>query len=548
MNSVDSHITLERVEDTSPNHGLSKITKENLAVSSQGPQEQAFEPEGAFTDGAHVLVVPPENITGEPPTPEDGGVEEAQTNLPAPQTAEEQVSSPLKTGGKGNDEPPRPPKSTPTFEEEPEPEPRKSQAATGGNETPAPKELPPPEALPPKEEPPQSLQEMGAKATRQEVQVPVTEKAEQVAPPDTKIETRPEKEEAKQEPPTPQSKEITSVHYERDGIYFNKNPDATAQALTEEMNSSREFDSAHFRAYVDHAPNLNEKYADELELVKRCFEEEGLELAPIAVLDDEHFEEAQAIVGDGDTQDLSGGYLWERIILREPSDPQIEELFGKNFILGNMLHEGGHSSGGESKGLVVSRVLPNEEHGYTRHIRRAQGLSGFRKYKFEGSEIKTEGDFIEESFADLFRARALERLDMLPHAEEQQTADYGIRYLGEGATPPEDADDLLVMPLKFILAKPLEDGNGRIAIYGDISHIAAYGLSLLDEARPGLFDQMKLARNDPKKQIEVIKTINNIKPGLYKELRNLGYTRDDFIKGVKIIQAALAESTENHPE
>jgi hypothetical protein len=545
MSTVDNPTTTERFEQPTEDFKDPNVTEQNLTASSERPAEMAFELEDTVVDSTQVLLKPPKEILAELPTsrnekpvvegaePPDAHVEENQEIPPT-----------LKTGNEGGGKPPEPPMPTPEFEEEdPEPGPRRTPPVVKSADIS--EVAKPPHEEQPSKLPPEASIASASIARQARVEPPAAEeKTEQTPTPSTRpIDARPEKENLQQKPiqPPKAKKETTSVHYEQNGVYLNKNPDAIAEEISEDMRLKAESNAAQFREYVDNAPNLNDKYADEIATVKSQFEEDGLDLAPIVVLDAEQFAEIRELVVDNDEREFYGSYASERVVLIEPPR-QIQEIFGSTYMLGNMLHEGGHSSGGESKSIVVSRVLPNEDgSGYKRYIRSAGGLSGFRKYKFEGDSIEIIGDFIEESFAGLLRVRGLERLDKVPHVEGFQILREGIRYLGEN-TIPNKGDEQLTMPLKFITAAVLK---GQIAVYGDVSHVGAYGLTLLDEARPGLFEQMKLSRRDPTKHHEVIKTINSIKPGLYRELRELSYNYDDFIQGVKIIQAAIAESNAN---
>lgn len=80
--------------------------------------------------------------------------------------------------------------------------------------------------------------------------------------------------------------------------------------------------------------------------------------------------------------------------------------------------------------------------------------------------------------------------------------------------------------------------------YASYTSLAGYAIDLLDECRAQvnpnsrpLFEIMKDARHAKTQataQREFIATIDSVRPGLYKELRDLEYTADDFAKSVEI--------------
>ena len=74
------------------------------------------------------------------------------------------------------------------------------------------------------------------------------------------------------------------------------------------------------------------------------------------------------------------------------------------------------------------------------------------------------------------------------------------------------------------------------------SNFAAYGLELLDNRVPGLYDDLLASRQDPTKQRDAIRKIESIRPGLYRELRELEYTTEDFLHGLKLVIEALGSS------
>ena len=68
---------------------------------------------------------------------------------------------------------------------------------------------------------------------------------------------------------------------------------------------------------------------------------------------------------------------------------------------------------------------------------------------------------------------------------------------------------------------------------------AAVALQLLADARPGLDDALIRARNDPAGLDDVARTIDSVRPGLYRRLQSLPYTDDGFRAGLDAVRTAL---------
>lgn len=354
--------------------------------------------------------------------------------------------------------------------------------------------------------------------------------------------------------------ENKSIHYEPVGpyegnIYFDEHPDPAAREMTDQMHQEHETQVREFQDFVDTAPNVNEKYTSELDIVTEAFASDNLEIAPVVVLANEEFEQARELAGSENSPEEPYGFYWfGRAIVKEP-DPATQQTYGNDYVLGKALHEAAHSTAYTAElpdSLVVSRNVDVTDtaaqsdgvRSYSRQPLGVDMLGGFAKYKLElDGTIRHEGHFMEEAFADLMRVRALERLGREPRADGLRgAAKKGILHLGRDGkiSAREIPGETVVLPVKFANGIKVEGNSWQEASFSTPG-IAAYGLELLDKQAPGLFDQMSAARSAPKAYAEAIKMIDDIKPGLYRELRKLTYTAEDFTQGLELIQGAVAE-------
>ena len=308
-----------------------------------------------------------------------------------------------------------------------------------------------------------------------------------------------------------------------------------------------------FLRYVDTAPNHNAEYQEVIDFVDSQFAQDGLEIAPIVILDRDNFEQACEISGRPVGEKNYGRYATGRSLIQDEPKPGIKEEFGDDYTVGIALHESAHSTALETGDIVTSKVVTEKAVGSTaleatRYFQHISGTSGFNKYKWEDSKVRAIGNYWEEAFCDLTRVRYLERIDREPKAdgEEKVFAERGIRYAGEGVKAPiiDKENDLVTVPMKFSLCTNSEEGSELNVLFSQPG-IAAYGLELLDGQVPGLFEAMQSSRKEPGKQREVIKMINNVQPGLYKKLRDLPYSDKGFEEGLRTIVQALGPRSEN---
>lgn len=323
---------------------------------------------------------------------------------------------------------------------------------------------------------------------------------------------------------------IEYVLHERQGVYINEHTPSDFQDVAGRLLADYRRKRSDFHDYLESAPNLNGKYGEELEFVEDYFSEDGYGSAPISILAEPEY--ALALSLTGDNRELGGAFVMGRIIIKE--NPEAVAIFGSSAILGTALHERAHASIEEGDPIVVGKVVEGETN-LICNVRVCINSKGSEKYSASQDVPVIEGEFLEEGFADLTRARALRGSERQPRLTRGFTDDNGIYYTPENWQ--QDSTERLTIPGSFLsVLKEHECGSTSIS---SISAVPAYALDLLDQVSPGLYDLMKTSRREPAKYREVIKAINNIRPGLYGDLRRLHYTPGDFKQGLQIVKAAI---------
>jgi hypothetical protein len=344
--------------------------------------------------------------------------------------------------------------------------------------------------------------------------------------------------------------EKVQIHHESNGIYADHHPDPAAQKITEQIFVGLERDGQAFQDFVDAAPNLNEEYEPILAKIKERFTEDGLDISPIAILDHEHYEEAGRVLsGRSTAQGTAGigdaGYSSGRVVVDDDPGLNIKEVYGANRALGAVIHEAAHSTAQERRDIVSSKVIEQAlgSTGVRDRVFSALGdVGGFGKVQHKEGRLDLVGNFWEEAFADLTRVRYSTELGIEPRLQRDVASSppEKLTYISDSADPAKAPAGSTVLPERFAAAIQ-DDGIGDgLEIAVSTPSFAAYGLELLDTQVPGLFKEMQASRNDSTRQRGVIKMINNVRPGLYRELRDLPYTTEGFRKGLEAIQSALA--------
>lgn len=336
---------------------------------------------------------------------------------------------------------------------------------------------------------------------------------------------------------------ITQINTLQDGTTtFGEYPDPAIQASIEVQHNKKKNAEANFQATVD-LNNLNSQYSDALAFARSYFTDRGLEPAPLRVIDRETLHRAYNIEGitmDDMIGQEEGRSVNGRALVIE--NQELIEMFGDDFVLGMALHEAAHSL---NTGEHLVRTV--EEHG------KRIALGGIATHTGtmskadlrKSTKASVVGDFWEEAFADLTRVRALRALgrthDIEGNTNPFQTQN-GTTLMGVPNETVADQPGIISLPAEFaFLAKTIEDKNWMAR---GPSNFTAYALELLDNRAPGLYDDLLASRQDPAKQRDAIRKIESIRPGLYRQLRDLEYNERDFVHGLKLVMEALDAGVE----
>lgn len=317
-------------------------------------------------------------------------------------------------------------------------------------------------------------------------------------------------------------------------IIYGAFPDAGLQA-TINNSEPKVSNKANFQAVVD-LHNVNQNYAEELDLVGQYFAGLGLTTDPLRVVNRDTLQHAyRASNTPAHTQeaDEGGRHINDRSVIVE--NKEFNDLFGTDYTFGIMLHEAAHATvSGEEQ--FVRRVTEAEN----RRVilgGAVMNLGSWSKMDFrKGAEANTGGVFFEEAFADLTRVRALRSMgkmhDLQGSTSVFMVGEQHISVVPNGENKEFDPE-VLYVPAEFALgAKSIGDKNYAAT---SAPNFAAYTLELLDQRAPGLYEDFLAARQDPKAQASAIQKIETVRPGLYKDLRDLRYTRTDFSNGLRLV-------------
>lgn len=234
----------------------------------------------------------------------------------------------------------------------------------------------------------------------------------------------------------------------------------------------------------------------------------GLPPTTARVFDETQFAQLKSIMGAEDESESTGGmydpYTDIVVVFRNGA---MEKDNGTGITETIIVHESVHSTASRAQEVVVSdgdiTQLLQVQVGEPRDI-------------YGGAY----GDFYEEALAEfmayLYARDVLELPDGFgPHS---------VHYEAGG----------IVVPGKYAYSEG-ENGDGEEVYKVQPSSLAAYGLELLLIKLPELFPLLLNSRYSPKDRQRFIQKVNALSPGLYQELRNLSYTKEDFNHGVWLI-------------
>lgn len=137
------------------------------------------------------------------------------------------------------------------------------------------------------------------------------------------------------------------------------------------------------------------------------------------------------------------------------------------------------------------------------------------------------GDFLEEGFADMMRARYVSQYiskdQVVSLAEKMYLEQPGL----EDTLPaPISGNRVTPLPVKYFFVKEPEN---QPAIPGHFPH-AAYAIELLIRKKPELNDAIVRARGTVAGLRRTAQILNRIQPELYWAIQGTPSTEDDFVK------------------
>lgn len=273
------------------------------------------------------------------------------------------------------------------------------------------------------------------------------------------------------------------------------------------MVGEQENSAAAFCTVVDQE-NLNDQYGLQVSEINTYFSDRGFRINPVRIVTTETMRKAYAAAGDNPVKEKEEGRnIHGRSVVVLPDD--IPKSFVNDFVLGAGLHEAAHSS-----------IEDQEEQA---------------------------GVFWSEGFADLTRVRGfryLVRNHTIKGKPKMVDMD-GVPVL----VVPNDTDfeadpdqNESVIPAEFASIAVMSAGETYLTAVAP-ANLAAYALNLLDARIGGLYEDMEFAAYYPKRWVEVIRKIDSVRPGLYRELCELEYSGQDFSKGLQTVLEAVSSQT-----
>ncbi len=149
------------------------------------------------------------------------------------------------------------------------------------------------------------------------------------------------------------------------------------------------------------------------------------------------------------------------------------------------------------------------------------------------SSETTKGAFLEEGFVDMLAGKYNKQY-MEPELRDKMLPIFRHKYNDYQLTRTRSD---LVDNIEVVLPFPTHYAifTSEYGFSSLVSAQAAFGLELLCDKEPKLFETMLKARNDVEYLRKIPQLINKISPGLYSELRKLKYTESGFSQGLYTI-------------
>lgn len=218
-----------------------------------------------------------------------------------------------------------------------------------------------------------------------------------------------------------------------------------------------------------------------------------------------HFASIVGLGGSDSTWGINDRRLGVTAIFR---DPVLEANNGPGFTEGIIIHESTHNTGETGQTILV------EEDG-------SRILLPLRLGQSFDNEFGIHGNFYEEALAEFMSY--LYTRDALGLPE------------GFGFSGVYNHTGGIALPGKYTHID-MGGNNATDSVYDLMApSMAAYGLELLLMKSPELFPLLLNSRDSIDDRKKFISQLNQLSPGLYRELRSLPYTEEGFGEGIKLI-------------
>lgn len=200
----------------------------------------------------------------------------------------------------------------------------------------------------------------------------------------------------------------------------------------------------------------------------------------------------------------------------------------RTMITSQLIHEMAHESSRVRRMFIFSETDSDDNR--THNIYSTIGMKAMNLTHESQDET---GNFFEEAFAETVASRWREAT--IPGYQENKAlfkTSYGVE-----------------LPVKYHSPNRELIEHGPVVTNAGYAAIAAYGVELVsDFTGVDIFELMKLARQpatETTAKREIIKTINSVQPGLYKQLRDLKYDDDlgEFEQGLEAIKTAILKQS-----
>lgn len=294
------------------------------------------------------------------------------------------------------------------------------------------------------------------------------------------------------------------------------------------------------QAFINAHPRLTEQYGDVLRTVHDAIVRQyGAERAgQMAVLSSEEYAELLRR-GDVPLPPNSYGFATAGFTVLRASATMLER-YGSWHLLRNGLHEGSHNAAWG--GLVVaSHIEPAVVQGGKQTYEGANAnyalVEEMGMVRYDDATGQHTGQVWEEVRVESFARH---------HAPAEKPVELpGIGQSGGIGFVPQDTRQPHVNPETGEVFVPwryaLGAGKGPNGFYLDFAQpaVGVYALDLLDQAKPGLRQDLLDSATDPAAKQRFKDGVNSIRPGLYDEIAQGDYTNEGFANAVRLSVDAL---------